>query len=198
VNQYLRRTYYQGQKLIMNAIELLNSRQSNPFLQTPAPNEQDLNTIITAGMRVPDHGGIKPWHFTVITEQGLTRLADVFVQARVAKKAEQSVIEKAKKMPFRAPMIIAVSTKYQVHKKVPEKEQLITAGCCVHAMQMAASALGYGAMWRTGDLVENNIVKEGLNIEKGEDIVGFLYIGTKTKELPLKPNKPYESFVSYF
>ena len=181
----------------MNAIELLNNRQSNPFLESPAPDEQELNAIITAGMRVPDHGAIKPWHFTVIEEQGLTKLADVFVKARLAANAEQSALDKAEKMPFRAPMIIVVSTRYQAHKKVPEKEQLITAGCCVHAMQMATSALGYGAMWRTGDLADNDIVKKGLNIETSEDIVGFLYIGSKTKELPLKPNKPYEGFVSY-
>ncbi len=182
----------------MNAIDLLNQRQSNPFLQAPAPNATELDTIITAGMRVPDHGAIKPWHFTVISDAGLAKLADVFVQARAEQNAEQCVLDKAKKMPFRAPMIIIVSTAYQVHNKVPEKEQLITAGCCVHAMQMAATALGFGAMWRTGDLAENNVVKQGLNIDTSADIVGFLYIGTKTKELPVKGNKTLPDKVSYW
>jgi len=181
----------------MKAIELLTTRQSNPNLTTPAPSNDDLHQIIAAGMRVPDHGAIKPWHFTLVKEQGLTKLGEIFVKARIAENADQLKIDKAKKMPFRAPLIIIISTQYQQHEKVPQKEQLITAGCCVHAMQMAATALGYGAMWRTGDLCENDLVKNGLNIELNQDIAGFLYIGTKSKELPLKANKPFEHFISY-
>lgn len=182
---------------MINAIELLKNRQSNPLLQAPGPSATDVDTILMAGMRVPDHASLKPWHFTLVAEQGLNHLAEIFIQARKNEGAEQAKIDKAAKMPFRAPFIIVVSTKYQAHEKVPVQEQLITAGCCVHAMQMAATALGYGAMWRTGDLSENNVVKEGLNISLNEDIVGFLYIGTKVKELPLKANKPFDEYVSY-
>jgi len=182
---------------MMNALELLKNRQSNPFLKAPAPSMADLDTILTAGMRVPDHAALKPWHFTIVAGQGLSKLADIFVQARVCEGAEQVKIDKAVKMPFRAPLIIVVSTNYQSHEKVPKKEQLITAGCCVHAMQMAATALGYGAMWRTGDLCEHESVKKGLDIDLNQDIAGFLYIGTKVKELPVKANKPFEQYVSY-
>jgi len=183
---------------MMNALELLKNRQSNPFLKAPAPSIADLDTILTAAMRVPDHGALKPWYFTLVQGDGLNKLADLFVQARISEGAEQTKIEKAANMPFRAPLIIVVSTKYQQHDKVPEKEQLITAGCCTHAMQMAATALGYGAMWRTGDLSRNDVVKTGLNIGLNQDIVGFLYIGTKAKEIPVKTNKLFEQYVSDF
>ncbi|WDE01560.1 NAD(P)H nitroreductase [Thalassomonas actiniarum] len=179
-----------------DAIELLLQRQSNPFLEQPAPNQEDLDKILTAAMRVPDHGGLAPWHFTVIENQGLDKLSDVLVSAAVAKNAEETKVAKAKKMPYRAPMIIVVSTKFIEHK-VPEQEQLIAAGCAAHAMQMAAFALGYGAMWRTGEFSYNAQVKQGLNIKLIDQIVGFLYLGTESKTLPAKPVKPYQDFVSY-
>ena len=181
----------------MQALDLLLHRQSNPHLTEPAPNSDQLAQILAAGMRVPDHGALQPWHFTVIQEQGLQKLADIFVNARKLEHAEQSKIDKAASMSFRAPLIIMITTNYQAHDKIPEKEQLITAGCCAHAMQMAATVLGYGAMWRTGDLSRNADVKQALAIDSKQDIVGFLYIGTEKKSLAVKPNKALDGFVSY-
>ncbi|WP_281557648.1 NAD(P)H nitroreductase [Thalassomonas sp. RHCl1] len=180
-----------------DAIELLLQRQSNPFLEQPAPSQGDLDKILSAAMRVPDHGGLAPWHFTVIENEGLDKLSDILVNAAIAKNAEEAKIAKAKKMPFRAPMIIVISTKYVEHK-VPEQEQLVAAGCAAHAMQMAAFALGYGAMWRTGEFSYNAQVKEALNIKLIDQIVGFLYIGSQSKTLPPKPVKPYQDYVTVF
>ena len=195
----------------MDAIELLLQRQSTPVLTEPAPNEAELTTLLSAGMRVPDHGGLKPWHFHVVTGQGLQRLSDLYVEATTINIANQSrLVEgvsideqalndkmaKVAKMPFRAPMIIVISTQYVEHNKVPQQEQLIAAGCCAHAMQMAAFSLGYGAMWRTGDLAYNETVKEGLGLEAGNDIAGFLYIGTPSKVCNTKPAKSYQGKVT--
>jgi nitroreductase len=179
----------------MTAIDLLLKRQSNPLLTAPAPSEQTLEQILAAGMRVPDHAGLQPWHFTVITGDGLQRLSDLFVASSNKQTAN---IEKVAKMPFRAPMIIVVSTQFTQHEKVPAQEQLITAGCCAHAMQMAAYSLGYGAMWRTGNFAYNEQVKQGLKISEQNEIVGFLYIGTPCKEQALKAAKSFESKVSYW
>ncbi|PCH97658.1 MAG: NAD(P)H nitroreductase [Gammaproteobacteria bacterium] len=179
----------------MNSIDLLLQRQSTPLLTTPAPSTQGLETILAAGNRVPDHAGLQPWHFTVITGKGLQRLSDLMVASSDQQTAN---LEKVAKMPFRAPMIIVISTKYVEHEKVPKQEQLITAGCCVHAMQMAAYAQGYGAMWRTGALAYNSLVKQGLAINKVEEIIGFLYIGTPCKEQGIKATKTFESKVSYW
>ncbi|TYK66896.1 NAD(P)H nitroreductase [Colwellia echini] len=190
----------------MNAIELLLQRQSTPMLTSPAPTDDDLSTLLAAGMRVPDHGGLKPWHFQVVSGQGLQKLSDIYLQAVSVELTnsdfEEQVIldkkEKTAKMPFRAPMIIVISTNYAEHSKVPKQEQLVAAGCCAHAMQMAAFALGYGAMWRTGDFAYNPIVKKGLGVTNDNEIVGYLYLGTPTKEANAKPAKDYQAHVSYW
>ncbi len=192
----------------MTNIEFLLKRQSTPLLTEPAPDQEILDKILTAGMRVPDHGGLKPWHFHVIQGDGLQRLSDLFVEAVTLKTSNQAQsagdndldkkIAKAAKMPFRAPMIIVVSSKFSEHGKVPQTEQMIAAGCCAHAMQIAASVLGYGAMWRTGELAYNKTVKQGLSIEENNEIIGFLYIGSPSKPLVEKPFRPYEQHVSYW
>jgi nitroreductase len=179
----------------MTSIELLLQRQSTPLLTTPAPNNHDLEKILAAGMRVPDHACLQPWHFTVVSGDGLQRLSDLFVESSDSGSAN---LLKIAKMPFRAPMIIVVSTAFVEHEKVPNQEQLISAGCGAHAMQMAAVALGYGAMWRTGALAYNAKVKQGFEIKEQDEIVGFLYIGTPSKEQGLKAPKSFAHKVSYW
>ncbi len=197
----------------MNAIELLLQRQSTPLLTAPAPNDEHVEMLLSAGMRVPDHAGLKPWHFHVISGEGLQRLSELYVEATsldlttnaglvegtsIDEHAFNEKMAKVAKMPFRAPMIIVISTQYTEHNKVPQQEQLVAAGCCAQAMQMAAFALGYGAMWRTGDLAYNDVVKTGLGLSEGNDIAGFLYIGTPTKALNLKPAKSYQDKVTFW
>jgi len=182
----------------MNVLEFLHTRQSNPHLQGNPPDEEAIIAILKAGMRVPDHAGLTPWRFTVVKDEGLTKLSKAFKSAVISDGGDDVKIEKAAKMPFRAPLIIVISTKFHQHVKVPKQEQLIAAGCAAHAMQMAATSLNFGAMWRTGELSYHPLVKERLGIELHEEIVGFLYIGEKAKELPLKNSKALEEYVSYF
>ena len=181
---------------LMNAINLLLQRQSNPLLTTPAPDKLSIEQIIAAGMRVPDHGGLQPWHFTLVSGDGLQKMSELFVFA--SNDIKEANLVKIAKMPFRAPLIIVVSTDYKEHDKVPEQEQLITAGCCVQAMQMAAVALGYGAIWRTGNLATNAKVKEGLGVTAINDIVGFLYVGSECKTQNIKKAKKTDGKVSFW
>lgn len=182
----------------MNVLEFLQTRQSNPHLQGETPDQNIIYDILKAGMRAPDHAGLTPWRFTVVKDAGLTKLSKAFKSAVIIDGGDEAKIEKAAKMPFRAPLIIVISTKFHQHVKVPKQEQLIAAGCAVHAMQMAATCLNLGSVWRTGEMSYHPLVKERLNIELHEEIVGFLYIGEPLKDLPLKASKEHEEYVSYF
>ncbi|WNC66800.1 nitroreductase family protein [Thalassotalea nanhaiensis] len=179
----------------MSPIEFLATRQSNGFLTSPAPSADQLNAIFTTAIAVPDHAGLNPYKFHQIQGDGLTKLTNYYVEAIKSVTDDPVKIAKAEKMAYRAPLLIVVSTYYKQHAKVPKQEQLVTAGCAAHAIQMASTALGYGAMWRTGDVAYSNIVKQGLGISEDNDIVGFIYIGSKSKELPNKPRKAAEHFI---
>ncbi|WP_068546381.1 nitroreductase family protein [Thalassotalea crassostreae] len=181
----------------MTNIEFLLNRQSNGFLQLPSPNSDELNNILQSGVAAPDHANLNPYEFIVVQGSGLDTLTDFYVESISATTDDDFKLEKAKKMAYRAPITIIVATNYKEHPKVPKHEQMITAGCAVQAMQMAAVAQGYQAMWRTGDITESSIMKSRLGISEGNDIVGFLYVGSASKVLPQKPRKPANNFVRY-
>lgn len=182
----------------MTPIEFILNRQSCSSLSAPAPNDEQLSAILAAAMTSPDHAGLAPYHFHVVTGSGLDKLTQVYQKAVKANTKDEIKIAKASKMAYRAPMTIVVSTKFQEHAKVPVQEQLITAGCATLAMQMACIAFGYGAMWRSGDLAYSNIVKQELGIKLDDEIVGFLYIGTATKACAQKSRRPPGSHTTYW
>jgi len=171
--------------LKMDALTLLLERRSWSKLIEPAPKGDQLNNILSAGMRAPDHGGLKPWHFTLIEGEGRNKLGNIFQQALITEQAPESKIDKAKNAPLRAPLIIMVTTCLVEHEKVPEIEQVMAAGCVVQAMQMAAVAQGFQGIWRTGDFAYNGLIKDALSVKPKDYIVGYLYLGT-AEHLPEK------------
>lgn len=183
----------------MDALELLLNRRSASRLTAPAPAGAALDNIIHAGMRAPDHGALQPWRFFVIQDEGLSRFSDVLVEAAQQNQLDESAIEKARKSPFRAPLIITVIAHCEENHKVPVWEQVVSAGCAVHAMQMAAQAQGFNGIWRSGAWTHSKRVREAFDCRPQDEIVGFLYLGTPQLKAsstlpPIDPNK----IVRYF
>ena len=181
----------------MQALELLLTRQSCPRLQAPGPNAEQLQTILDAGARVPDHGALQPWEFIIAEGEGLQKMADIFKASAIANHADESKVEKAGNLPFRAPMVITVAAKCQSHSKVPQLEQQLAAGCAVMAMQQAAFALGLGGIWRSGDYAFCRDVHRAMGLGEQDQIVGFLYLGTPAVSAPTKPLKSGAAFSRY-
>jgi len=181
----------------LDATQLLLTRQSTPRLIAPAPNAEQLTLLLNAAARVPDHGALNPWEFIIAIDDGLAKLADIFVDAAKITGADEAFLAKVANMPYRAPMVITVVAKTQVHDKVPILEQQIAAGCATMAMQQAAFAIGLGAVWRTGDFAFDANVHQQLGLSKQDQIVGFLYVGTPAVTAPIKPLKEGQQFARY-
>jgi nitroreductase len=173
----------------MDALTLLHQRNSAPKLTDPAPDAAALEQILRAALRAPDHGHLHPWRFIAIDGEARQHLGELFAQALLQRKPEatEEEIKKNRLAPLRAPLILVVVARLQDHAKVPRVEQLLSAGCAGHSILLAANALGYGAIWRTGDNSYDANVKAGLGLTEGEEMVGYIYLGTiagNSKPLP--------------
>nr|WP_159465838.1 NAD(P)H nitroreductase [Scandinavium goeteborgense] len=162
----------------MDALELLVNRRSASRLAEPAPAGEQLENILRAGLRAPDHGTLQPWQFFVIEGEGRERFSQLLEKGAVNAGQDDKAIDKARNAPFRAPLIIAVVAKCTPDHKVPVWEQEMSAGCAVMAMQMAAVAQGFNGIWRSGALTESPVVRDGMQCREQDKIVGFLYLGT--------------------
>lgn len=168
--------------LPMDALTLLTTRASQPLLTEPAPDAAAMATLLAAAARAPDHARLRPWRFIRLSGDARVRLGELFLQTLLQRdpQASPEKRDKALKAPLRAPLVIVAVARLQPHPKVPASEQLLTAGCATHALLLAAQALNYGAIWRTGDPSYDPAVAQALGLEVNENIIGFIYLGTPT------------------
>jgi nitroreductase len=164
----------------MEAIECILTRRSAGRLAEPAPADGDLDVLLGAAMAAPDHGRLRPWRFVVIRGPGLQRLGDVFAKAHAAREpdADAEALERTRRKPLRAPLIVAVVSSPKPSPKVPGWEQVASAAAAAQNLTLAAHALGYGCMWRTGWYGEAPEVREHLGLGAGDSVIAWVYLGT--------------------
>ncbi|MDQ1395775.1 MAG: hypothetical protein QOG64_1034, partial [Acidimicrobiaceae bacterium] len=78
----------------------------------------------------------------------------------------------------RAPVVVVVAAIRRDSAKVPFDEQFAAAAAAAQNALLAATALGYGSMWRTGDVAYDPTVKAALGLAPDDAIVGFVYLGS--------------------
>ena len=166
----------------MKDLSALTEHRSIPAgeLTDPAPGDAELEQILQAAMSAPDHGELHPFRFLVIQGDARQELARVFEQAVRLRdpQADAATVEKQRNKPLRSPLIVVVVARVIDNPKIPEVEQILSAGCAAQHIQLACAALGYGSIWLTGDNAYDLHVYEALGLDLNERVVGFVYIGT--------------------
>lgn len=178
---------------------ILNSmmeRVSNPKLIAPCPTRDELEVMFRCAVRAPDHCRLRPWRFLVLEGNALEQLGQAFEASEPG--ADQAKRQRLSSMPLRAPMIIVtIATLDWEHKKVPVWEQQVAVGIATQHLQLAAKELGYGTMWRTGDMTEMEPVRSHLGVADNEQIIGFLYTGTVDGEPKSAELQSLDGIVEY-
>jgi nitroreductase len=105
------------------------------------------------------------------------------------------MLNRERSKPLRAPVIVVVVARVRPHDKIPEVEQLLSAGAAAQNIMLAAHALGYGAMWKTGAPAYDAKVKQALGLEAADSIAGFIYLGTRAGGTSPLPHPEPDDFV---
>ncbi|MFW6020538.1 MAG: nitroreductase family protein [Guyparkeria sp.] len=175
-------------------VDALIHRHSTPptCLTGPAPDDDTLGRILQAAESAPDHGGLHPWRFLVIRGQALDRLGEVFVEAyrqRVPDTTD-AACERERERALRPPLIVAAIARTEPgHEKIPEIEQLLSAGIATHQVVLATEALGFGVVWLTGPRAYDPQVMRALGLDEHETLIGLINIGTRREDAPKSPRK---------
>lgn len=181
----------------MDAIDLLLKRVSVPRLQAPAPSAEQLDLMLRAALRAPDHCQLRPWRFLTVEGEDRSALGELFVRGllSVTPDANSELIEKTRAMPLRAPLVLLVIASIVENEKVPPHEQLLAAGCAAHGILLAAHAQGLGAVWRTGSVAEIPEINKGLGLGEHEQVIAYMYLGTPINALRNPPDVDPAPFV---
>jgi nitroreductase len=182
------------------AVLLLLSRRSGSAktMGKPGPSKKQLDQILAAGGRVPDHGKLFPWRFIVFEAKGRERIGDILAEAMEAEGERAKQVEEERARFLRAPAVVGVISRVRELHKIPVWEQELSAGAVCQNILIAATALGFVGNWLTEWYAYHPAVKEGLGLKPGERVAGFIYIGTPTEALEERPRPEMSKIVTYF
>ncbi len=182
-------------------IDFLRDRHSTPVAQIkgPAPSQEELEAILTFSTRIPDHGKLAPWRLVVYRGGINKELGEQFLALALKKTPDMAdAAREAELTRFtRAPLVVAVVSTAAPHPKIPEWEQVLSAGAVCFNMLMAASAHGYVANWRTEWVAYDDEALALLGIRQGEKVAGFIHIGSSDFPTPDRPRPDIAQIVTY-
>ena len=180
-------------------LALLHSRRSGKprDMTAPGPDAAQLEAILKAAIRVPDHGKLAPWRFVIVGDDQRAALAEVLTAAYrlevpAAGRLElESMVQFAHQAPA---LVVALSTPVP-NSKIPLWEQQLSAGAACMNFLTAAHALGFVASWLTGWPTYSDGVRDAFG-DGDARIAGFLFIGSPGRLLEERPRPDYQAVVT--
>lgn len=172
------------------AFDFLARRQSQPakLFAGPVPTRAELEPILTAALRVPDHGKLEPWRLIVLTRPDMVRLADMAEARARALGGDAEKIDKGRGQFDRGGVAVVVISSPQDVPKIPQAEQVLSAGALCLGLVNAATAAGWGANWLTGWVSHDAaFVADAFGCTGAETVAGIVHIGTPGSPSPERP-----------
>jgi len=184
------------------ALDLLKTRRSvKPIeLSGPPPAPTEVDMLLTIASRVPDHGKLTPWRFIVFEGEARQRAGEAIAAAfrRTNPQATEDQVAFERNRLARAPLVIAVVSRAAPHVKIPEWEQVLSAGAAAMNLVTAAHSLGFAASWLTEWYAYDRAVLDAFGLAANEKIAGFVHIGRAVQRPEDRPRPPLTEIVSRF
>ncbi len=161
-------------------VERLTARRPGPQHDGPPPGEQSLSRILAAAASVPDHGGLRPWRFTVVSGEGRERFGQALVDGLVGERGPglpDAAIAKMRRKAYVAPCVIVLIASPDPTSNVPVWEQVASASCTGYAIVLAATGLGFGAIWKSAAVLDTPPVRALFELGPDERLLGWVNIG---------------------
>ena len=177
-----------------DTLDLLSRRRSTAAaaLGGAGPDDGQLKALLAIAARVPDHGKMTPWRFVIFQDEARERygaiLSKIFA-AKTPEATEEHINAEAARFT-RAPLVIAVISQVLEKHKIPEWEQILSAGAVCQNLLIAANAMGFGAQWLTEWYAYDPDARDALGLRSGERVAGFVYIGTAHED-PVERVRPH-------
>lgn len=186
---------------LTSPIRLVETRRSAKprDMVEPGPDPAQLDRILGAAMRVPDHGKLAPWRFVIVRPDGREALARLLVTAYRAEKpdAGRLELESMEQFATQAPALVVVLSAPAADSKIPLWEQQLSAGAACMNMLHAAHALGFSGCWLTGWPAYSEAVRDAFG-GPGCRVAGFLFFGSPGQPLKERPRPEFDAIVSHW
>lgn len=182
------------------ALDFLKSRRSRPakLFSLPVPDRDALAEILTAALRVPDHGKLEPWRLIVVQGAAFARLADLAEARAVELQGDAEMIAKGRGQYDLGKLAVVVIASPKPAPKIPDVEQLMSAAALCFGIVNVAEAAGWGASWLTGwPAHDATFAARAFGCTQGETVAGIVHIGTPPADALDRPRPDLDRLVTW-
>ena len=171
------------------ALELLLERRSvkGHALTAPGPTPAELDLILTAAARVPDHKQLVPWRFIVFEGDARAAFGELLAKVIAVEDEEPPSpvrLDIERNRLAGAPVVVAAISRVTETAGAPDWEQVLSCGAACQNLCLAANALGFGTMWVTRWYSYSPGVRTHLRLAANERSAGFIHLGTAAEQQP--------------
>jgi nitroreductase len=162
----------------------------------PGPSPEQLDRILTAAIRVPDHGKLAPWRLVVVPDDKRGAFHDLLERAYREERPDAGKVEleAIRQFAHQAPSLVVVMSAPAHASHIPIWEQELSAGAACMNLLVAAHAEGFVGGWLSGWAAYSDMVRDAFG-QPGERIAGFLFIGTAMRELEERPRPERDAVI---
>lgn len=168
---------------------LIGSRQnvSPKRLLAPGPSAIEIERLLSAAAAAPDHGSLTPWRFVIVPPDKRALLGEAFALALTdrdpgaASDQIESAREKARRAPF---LMLAIVRLGPDDSGIPEAERMVSLGCALQNILLAAHAMGFGAGLTGGQAMSSEHIRSLFRLAVGEQPICCINVGTVSKRKP--------------
>jgi nitroreductase len=163
----------------------------------PGPTPEQLDRILSAAIRVPDHGKLAPWRFVVVPDNQREAFAALLERAYRAERPDPGKVEleAVRQFALQAPALVVALSAPAHASHIPIWEQELSAGAACMNLLVATHAEGLVGGWLTGWATYSTMVRDAFG-KDGERIAGFIFIGTPTREQEERPRPERDAVIS--
>jgi nitroreductase len=167
----------------MHVFDLIKRRRSVGKMTAERPTREQIELLLEAATHAPNHHNAQPWKFIVLAGNAREELGTVMAMSMANRLEEtssenaQARLNKERNKPLRSPIVIVVVSEAPKQPKVTEMDNIEAVSAAVQNMLLTAEEMGLACMWRTGDAAIDPHVKQWLDLDPGDQIVAFLYVG---------------------
>jgi nitroreductase len=187
----------------MELIDAIEGRRSIGRVGPEEPPREDIEALLRAAVKAPNHRNNQPWRFFVLAGKAREHLGNAMgegLRARLRDLEDDKaavIIDGERAKPLSAPILIVVASKRSDDERIHPREDMQACSAAIQNMLLAAHDTGLAAQWRTRGAVNDAAVKEHLGLELRDEIAGFVYVGYPPEgyEANLKPRpREYAEF----
>jgi nitroreductase len=157
-----------------------NRRSVKPFAMNgnKIPNGH-IAAILELADWAPTHAYTEPWRFVVYEnpEEFCRQHAELYQQNSLGDNFNATTYNNLMHQGDKASHIIIAVMKRGDLPKIPAFEEIASAACAIQNLLLGATSLNIASFWSTGGMALKPALKEFLQFDENDNVMGILYLG---------------------